>query len=203
MRLQFLTASACCILVAVYVGISVFVSPLHVFAHAGEEHGSLSAIIEHVAIERDRARSGIGSRMDDVVVNIAVCEENRDIYADAISSSSLMLLEQLNKIDAVLNEAVDYYRSQNLSRPGIGTAYDDAAHGREAALIDVGVLGVLNHQIDCTSTEVLIDMVAFRDAVPTAQRSLMAYRDAVVRFLEVLRGDDVSIRVQENRGVGI
>lgn len=104
--------------------------------------------------------------------------------SDAVSAA----IRHKTVIDAAYSRVKDFHDSKNLSVADYAslTAAVDTAQAQ--AVTSVNALSALNVNVDCSSQTVASSVGAFQTAVKSTRDSLKAYRAALVKLIDSLKG---------------
>jgi hypothetical protein len=116
------------------------------------------------------------------------CTARKANLTKRMSDAVAAAIRHKTVIDAAYSRVKDFHDSKNLSVADYArlTATIDTAQAQ--AQTDINVLSALNVNVDCSSQTVASSVGAFQTAVKSTRDSLKAYRTALVKLIESLKG---------------
>lgn len=160
-----------------------------VSAHAGLDHAALGAITEHSAVYRADAISLIEKTTNSASLEArkTICEQSSQLLSEKIQASSLMAVSYTSKMDSIFTSAQQFYSKESLLIDGYQQQLEQVIAAQNIALIDTGVMAVLNRAIRCNGAYPFSDVVAFRMASVAARSSVDTYKNELTELLKMIK----------------
>lgn len=162
------------------------------YAHAGMSHETIAAITEHTAEYRASAKSQITKAHESPNARSEsethdVCLLKKQQLDSVVNTASLLGIKKVTTLDAVFLGVQNYYMQRAVTVEGYEAAVAQVFAAQSAALIDSSVLAVLNRPLQCSSSDGLIDVIAFRSGAEAVSDSLKAYEQSLLNLIELMQ----------------
>lgn len=182
--------------------------PASTYAHAGINHEIIVGITEHTAAYRMQAQTTISevrkkpdTRMEGAVAD--ACSIKKTQLESIINKASRDELKVVSTLDAISTAVQGYYVKHALKIDGYDQAVAAVTAAQSAALIDTGVLGVLNRPIQCSGSAGLVDVIAFRLGTKTAAESIKGYKESLLSLITLIQNGDNTVVIDSPATIGV
>ena len=191
--------------IAVFAILLIFAASTPVFAHNGEHSSGNDSVTSSPVSDGNSSNNSHSSTKvmtETEHGNITEIKQERKVQtadqrkkvcqvrkqgltnrSDRIVSNSKRIQ---NRIDGILQKAIDYKTSNNLNPADWDSLVAAAQSAQSTSSTSIAALESLKPTVDCNSTTVANDVSTFKTAAATTRDNLKAYRDSVKAVLKSL-----------------